>query len=140
MSGPDRRGVIASAAGAALIASAPIGWRLDGELARAKEPSQNLVCCIRHVVDITKADAFEAYARQWGIGAARSGGRRLGVFAPHDAAGEAALTLVAFASLADYETFEARMATDPDAVAANRLAKARRVILTESRAFSRRVG
>lgn len=140
MSGPDRRGVLVSAAGAALMTAAPIGWRLDGELARAEEPSQSLVCSIQHVIDATKAGAFEAYARQWGTGAARCGGRVLGVFAPHDATGETALTLVAFASLADYETFEARMTIDPDAVAASRLAKAQRVILSESRAFSRCVG
>jgi NIPSNAP len=139
MNTTDRRAVMASAAGAALLAMAPQALRRGDGAARAAGAPARLVCTIRHVVDPSKPDLFDAYARRWAAAVARCGGTLLGVFAPHDDGGDTALALVAFASLADYERFEARMSADPGALEAARFAREQRVVVSESRAFNRRV-
>jgi hypothetical protein len=103
------------------------------------EPSMRIVCCIRYVLDPYQRDAFEAYARAWLAIIPACGGDLLGYFMPHEGTDNIALAMIAFDSLAAYETYRARLRADPAAVANFRRAQAERFIVSEERTFLRQV-
>jgi hypothetical protein len=136
MDQPDRRAVLGSAAGGALLAALPGGWSTAGAVI---DPTARLACCIRYLIDPATPSRFGAYASLWASAARRSGGLLIGIFRPEEGTNNVALAVVAFANLAAYEAFETRMTTDPDAKAAARLARDNRLILSEHRSFLRPV-
>jgi hypothetical protein len=103
--------------------------------ALAKEPAMSIVCCIRYVIDPFQRDAFEAYARKWLTIIPACGGQCLGYFMPHEGPNNIALALIAFDSLAAYETYRARIKTDPAGMANFQGAQEGRFIFSEERTF-----
>src|SRR5262249_4394420 len=98
-----------------------------------------VVCCIRYVLDPFKLDAFEAYARRWLEIIPDCGGELIGYFMPHEGTNTIALAMIGFDSLAAYETYRARLKTEPEAAANFRHAMEGRFILSEERTFLRPV-
>lgn len=98
-----------------------------------------VVCFIRYVIDPHQRDAFEAYARNWLTIIPACGGDLIGYFLPHEGTDNIAHALVGFDSLAAYETYRARLKTDPAGAANFRLAREQRFILSEERTFLRPV-
>ena len=94
-----------------------------------------IVCCIRYVIDPFQLGAFEAYARRWLTIIPACGGDLIGYFLPHEGTNNVALALIGFPSLAAYETYRARLKSDPAALANFANAGAKRFILSEERTF-----
>ena len=94
-----------------------------------------ITCCIRYVIDPFQRDAFEAYARNWLAIIPACGGDLLGYWLPHEGTNNIALAMISFESLAAYETYRARLRTDPAGVANFADAQNRRFILSEERSF-----
>jgi len=96
-----------------------------------------VVCHIRYVIDPFQRDAFEAYAARWLTIIPSCGGDCLGYFLPHEGTNNIAHALIAFDSLASYETYRTRLRTDPAAMANFGDAVEKRFILSEERTFLR---
>lgn len=97
-----------------------------------------ITCCIQYTLDPRKVAAFEDYATRWPPIIERCGGDLTGYYLPKEGANNFALALIDFASLADYEVYRQRLATDPEAKANFADANESACILTESRSFLRR--
>lgn len=94
---------------------------------------------IRYQLDPFKRAGFEAYAQRWLHIIPRCGGRLLGYWMPHEGTNTVAFGLISFASLAAYETYRARLRSDPDGAANFAAAEEGRFILAEERTFLRQV-
>jgi hypothetical protein len=99
-----------------------------------------IVCFIRYQIDPFQRDAFEEYARTWWRIIPRCGGELVGYFVPHEGTNDIAWGLIAFDSLAAYETYRAKLRSDPDAMANFSMATRKRLILREERTFVHTVG
>jgi hypothetical protein len=95
----------------------------------------SVVCHIRYVLDPFQQGAFEAYARQWLTIIPDCGGDLIGYFMPHEGTNNIAHAMIAFESLAAYETYRARLRTDEAAMANFHGAQEKRFILSEERTF-----
>jgi hypothetical protein len=98
-----------------------------------------VTCYLRYVIDPYKAADFEAYARLWIPLVNRLGGTHHGYFLPHEGANNIAVALFSFPSLAAYENYRTRMATDSECQAAFDLAERSRCIVSYERSFMRPV-
>lgn len=98
-----------------------------------------IACHLRYVVNTAKLREFEAYARVWITLVNRFGGQHLGYLMPSEGASNVALVTFMFPSLAAYEDYRTRSATDPDCQAAVRYAAARNCIVSYERSFFRPV-
>ena len=94
-----------------------------------------LTCFIRYEIDPFQRDAFANYARAWGRIIPRCGGHLVGYFLPHEGSNFEAWGLIAFASLADYEAYRARLKADPEARENFEFARRGRFIVKEERRF-----
>jgi hypothetical protein len=94
-----------------------------------------IVCFIRYEIDPFQRDAFRQYAEQWGRIIPRCGGDLVGYFLPYEGTNNVAWGLIAFDSLAAYETYRARLKADPDSRANFAFAQSHRLILREERTF-----
>ena len=94
-----------------------------------------VACFIRYRIDPFQRSAFETYARAWLTIIPRCGGRLLGYFLPHDGTNDIAWGIIAFASLADYEAYRARLKADGEGRANFEYAQRERFILAEERTF-----
>jgi hypothetical protein len=99
-----------------------------------------ITCIIRYEIDPFQRDAFKAYAESWGRIIPRCGGCLVGYFLPHEGTNNVAWGLIAFDSLASYETYRARLKADPEARDNFALAQTKRLILREERTFTEIVG
>lgn len=90
---------------------------------------------IRYQIDPFQRDAFRAYAERWGEIIPRCGGRLLGYFLPHEGTNDVAWGLIAFDSLAAYETYRRRLREDDAGRANFESAQRGRFILREERTF-----
>ncbi|HUK53826.1 MAG TPA: NIPSNAP family protein [Candidatus Binatia bacterium] len=95
----------------------------------------NVTCIIRYEIDPFQRDAFRQYAENWGRIIPRCGGHLVGYFLPHEGTNNVAWGLIAFESLAAYETYRARLKSDPQGRANFEMAQSRRLILREERNF-----
>lgn len=95
----------------------------------------SIACFIRYQIDPFQLDAFRAYAETWGRIIPRCGGHLIGYFVPHEGTNDIAWGLVAFDSLAAYETYRARLRTDAEAQANFTIAQSKRFVLREERTF-----
>lgn len=127
---PDRRRILG--AGLSLAAVPAAGF---ADTPTAGRPTVSLVCFIRYEIDPYKRDAFKAYAEAWGRIIPRLGGRLIGYFLPLEGTNWEGWGLVGFDSLAAYETYRARLRTDPEARANFQAAQAGRFITREARTF-----
>lgn len=94
-----------------------------------------ITCFIRYEIDPFAREAFKTYAENWGRIIPRCGGRLVGYFLPHEGSNNVAWGLIAFASLAAYETYRARLKVDGAGRDNFAFAKAGRFILREERTF-----
>jgi hypothetical protein len=98
-----------------------------------------LVCMIRYQIDPFQREAFREYAQNWLRIIPRCGGELLGYFLPHEGTNDIAWGLIAFDSLASYETYRARLKDDPEGKANFEMAQSKRFILREERTFVEKV-
>ena len=94
-----------------------------------------MTCVIRYQIDPFQKDAFKTYAENWGRIIPRCGGHLVGYFLPYEGTNDVAWGLIAFDSLAAYETYRARLRTDPEARANFEMAQSKKLILREERNF-----
>src|SRR5258708_38862752 len=74
-----------------------------------------ITCVIRYQIDPFQRDGFKRYAENWGRIIPRCGGHLVGDFLPYEGTNDVAWGLIAFESLAAYETYRARLKADPEA-------------------------
>ena len=98
-----------------------------------------ITCFIRYRIDPFQREEFAAYARRWLTIIPRCGGDLLGYFLPHEGTNDIAWGLIAFAGLAEYEAYRARLKADVEGIANFAFARERRFILSEERTFLERV-
>ncbi len=94
-----------------------------------------LVCFIRYQIDPFQRAEFQQYAKEWGRIIPRCGGHLVGYFLPSEGTNDIAWGLIGFDSLASYETYRARLKSDPQARANFEFAQTKRFILREERTF-----
>ena len=94
-----------------------------------------VTCIIRYQIDPFQRDAFAQYARAWGRIIPKCGGHLIGYFLPHEGTSDIAWGLIAFESLAAYETYRARLSADPAARANFDFARKEQFIRREDRLF-----
>ena len=94
-----------------------------------------ITCVIRYQIDPFQREAFKQYAENWGRIIPRCGGHLVGYFLPHEGTNDVGWGLIAFDSLAAYETYRARLRSDPEAVENFTMAQNTRFILREERTF-----
>ena len=94
-----------------------------------------ITCFIRYQIDPFQRDAFKQYAENWGGIIPRCGGHLIGYFLPHEGTNDVGWGLISFDSLAAYETYRARLRTDPQALENFATAQRDRFILREERTF-----
>ena len=94
-----------------------------------------VVCMIRYQIDPYQREAFKEYAQNWGRIIPRCGGQLIGYFLPYEGTNDVAWALIAFDSLASYESYRARLKADPDCRQNFTLAQTKRFILREERTF-----
>src|SRR5712672_1669976 len=96
-----------------------------------------ITCVIRYHIDPFQRDAFKQYAENWGRIIPRCGGHLVGYFLPDEGTNDIAWGLIAFASLAAYERYRARLRADAEGRANFEMAQTERLILREERTFVR---
>src|ERR1700684_62530 len=94
-----------------------------------------ITCLIRYQIDPFQREEFRQYAENWGRIIPRCGGHLVGYFLPDEGTNDIAWGLIAFASLAAYEAYRARLKSDDEARANFTMAQSLRLILPEQRAF-----
>jgi|SRR5579871_4728215 len=95
---------------------------------------------IRYQIDPFKRAQFEQYGRRWLDIIPKHGGKCLGYWMPHEGTNNIAFALISFESLADYETYRAKLRADDEAMTNFRFAEDNQLILAEERTFLRQVG
>jgi len=94
-----------------------------------------ITCLIQYQIDPFQRDEFKKYAENWGRIIPRCGGHLVGYFLPHEGTNDVAWGLIAFDNLASYETYRARLKSDPEARENFAMAQTKRLILREERNF-----
>jgi NIPSNAP len=94
---------------------------------------------IRYQLDPFKKRQFEQYAKRWSEIIPSCGGDLLGYWMPHEGTNNIAYALISFDSLASYESYRTRLASDPAGAANFKSAEEGQFILAEERTFLRRV-
>ncbi len=94
-----------------------------------------VTCFIRYEIDPFQREAFAEYADNWARIIPRCGGDLLGYFLPYEGTNNVAFALIAFESLAAYETYRSRLRADADGRANFAFAQSKRLILREERTF-----
>ncbi|MGE0797436.1 MAG: NIPSNAP family protein [Lautropia sp.] len=94
-----------------------------------------ITCFIQYRIDPFQRAAFADYAQRWAEIIPRCGGDLIGYFLPHEGTSDIAWGLIAFASLADYERYRARLKDDPAGRANFATAQRDRFIVSEARTF-----
>lgn len=71
-------------------------------------------CIVEYQIDPSKLAQFEEYAKKWIEALTRLGGIHHGYFLPSEGASDRALCIFSFESLAAYEAYRQKAATDPE--------------------------
>jgi NIPSNAP protein len=101
--------------------------------------SMTITVFIRYQIDPFKRAAFEKYVQKWMTIIPACGGDLVGYWMPHEGTNNIAFGLISFESLAAYETYRARLRSDPDGIANFRMADEEQFFLSEERTFLRKV-
>jgi NIPSNAP/TAT (twin-arginine translocation) pathway signal sequence len=101
----------------------------------ARRHEMKITCVIRYQIDPFQRDAFKEYAANWGRIIPRCGGQLVGYFLPYEGTNDIGWGLIAFDSLASYETYKARLRADAEAQKNFAMAQSKRFILREERNF-----
>src|SRR5215203_663663 len=99
-----------------------------------------ITCIIRYQIDPFQREAFQTYAENWGRIIPRCGGHLIGYFLPYEGTNDIGWGLIAFDSLAAYESYRARLKLDREAQENFIVAQNHHVILREERSFVEIVG
>ena len=120
-----------------LAAGAVFAFGVDdsSEMRVNKGELMTITCFIRYQIDPFQRDEFKKYAENWGRIIPRCGGHLVGYFLPYEGTNDVAWGLISFDSLAAYETYRARLRSDPEARANFAMAQSKRLILREERTF-----
>src|SRR5215813_12899229 len=114
-------------------------WALRSAESARKATNQRttvtITCFIRYQIDPFQRDEFKKYAENWGRIIPRCGGHLVGYFLPHEGTNDVAWGLIAFESLAAYESYRSRLKADAEARENFSLAQSKRLILREERNF-----
>jgi NIPSNAP len=94
-----------------------------------------VTCFIRYQIDPFQRAAFEEYAVRWGQIIPRCGGQLVGYYLPFEGTNDIAWGLIQFGSLADYESYRARLKQDEEGRRNFEWACEQRFILREERTF-----
>ncbi len=94
-----------------------------------------LMCIIRYQIDSFQRENFKKHVENIITVIPNCGGHLIGYFLPYEGTNDIAWGLIGFDSLADYETYRARLKTDPEAVADATWTQDKRAILREERNF-----
>src|SRR6202163_1194222 len=94
-----------------------------------------ITCFIRYEIDPFQRESFKEYAENWGRIIPRCGGHLVGYFLPYEGTNMVAWGLIAFESLASYETYRARLKSDPEARENFAMAQTVRLIRGRERTF-----
>lgn len=97
-----------------------------------------VTCCIQYTLDPSKIAVFEEYAVRWPPIIERCGGDLVGYYLPKEGANNFALALIDFPSLAEYEAYRSRLASDPEAQENFARGSDSGCVLVETRSFLRR--
>src|SRR5580704_3671482 len=111
------------------------GVALTAGRCEAKGTTMRITCVIRYEIDPFQRDAFKKYAENWGHIIPRLGGHLVGYFLPYEGTNYVGWGLIAFDSLASYESYRARLRADPEARENLAMAQSKRFILREERNF-----
>jgi hypothetical protein len=95
----------------------------------------SITCVIRYQIDPFQREGFRKYAENWGRIIPRCGGHLIGYFLPYEGTNDVAWGLIAFESLAAYETYRERLRLDKQAQENFAMAQTQRLILREERNF-----
>ena len=99
-----------------------------------------ITCYLRYVIDPFKLKEFETYAKMWIPLVKKFGGTHHGYFMPHEkGANNIALALFSFPSLAAYESYRSKAASDPQCQAAMRSYEETKCFINYERSFMRPV-
>jgi hypothetical protein len=125
------------AIGLFVATTALIGIGVDNVLGAAavRRTTMRITCFIRYEIDPFQRDAFRKYAENWSRIIPRCGGHLVGYFLPHEGTNDVAWGLIAFDSLASYESYRARLKSDAEARENFALAQNKRLIMREERTF-----
>jgi NIPSNAP len=126
----DAIGVIVTAGAALTLGLGDSATRLA-----SKGTSMTITCFIRYQIDPFQREEFRRYAESWGRIIPRCGGHLVGYFLPHEGTNDVAWGLIAFDSLVSYESYRARLRSDPEARENFSMAQSKRLILREERNF-----
>jgi hypothetical protein len=94
-----------------------------------------IACFIRYEIDPFQREAFAHYAEAWGKIIPRCGGHLVGYFLPHEGTNDVAWGVIAFDSLAAYETYRARLRADDEGKRNFAAAQSAKFIRREERTF-----
>jgi hypothetical protein len=108
---------------------------LSGEQPSNPPKSMKITCIIRYQIDPFQREAFAQYCGNWGKIIPRNGGYLLGYFLPYEGTNDVAWGLIAFDSLASYETYKQRINADPEARQNFEMARSKKLIFREERNF-----
>jgi hypothetical protein len=98
-----------------------------------------ITCYLRYVLDPFKLAEFEKYGRMWIPLVEKFGGTHHGYFMPSEGANNVALALFSFSSLAAYEAYREKAASDAECQAAMRYYEETKCFLSYERSFFRPV-
>ena len=98
-----------------------------------------ITCYLRYIIDPYQLPAFEAYGKLWIRLVEKFGGEHHGYFMPSEGTSNVALAMFSFPSLAAYEDYRKRAATDPECQAAIAMNDRDRFIVSYERSFFRPV-
>lgn len=96
-----------------------------------------ITCLVDYQIDPSRIAEFERFCRLWFDLTPKFGGVHHGYFLPGEGASDRALALFSFDSLAAYEQFKVKAATDEDVIAANRLRDTGAGVIRWDRTFFR---
>jgi hypothetical protein len=102
---------------------------------KTRGTNMKIACVIRYEIDPFQRDGFKKYAENWGRIIPRLGGHLVGYFLPYEGTNYVGWALIAFDSLASYESYKARLRADPEARENLAMAQNKRFILREERNF-----
>ena len=98
-----------------------------------------LTVFIRYQIDPFKRNQFEEFAKRWLSIIPACGGNCLGYWMPHEGTNNIAFGLISFPSLAEYESYRARIKADRDGSSNFQFAEHNKFILAEERTVLRQV-
>ncbi len=94
-----------------------------------------ITCLIRYQIDPFQREEFKKYAENWGRIIPRCGGHLIGYFLPYEGTNDVAWGLIAFNSLAEYESYRERLKSDREGRENFEIAQAKKFIIREERNF-----